>query len=48
MKAICEGRTTRREVVQESLDMYRDVYIRTAQRMDVLKAVSRFVYSCTR
>lgn len=42
MKAICDGRSTRRDVVQESLDMYRDVYIRTTQRMDLLKAVRIF------
>lgn len=41
MKAICEGRTTRLNVVQESLDMYRDVYLKTTRRMDVLQAVSR-------
>ncbi|GAB7351247.1 hypothetical protein MBLNU459_g1673t1 [Dothideomycetes sp. NU459] len=49
MKAICEGRTTRREVVQESLDMYRDVYIRTTQRMDVLKAsIDKYIPSTRR
>lgn len=45
MKAICDGRSTRRDVVQESLDMYRDVYIRTTQRMDVLKAVSGSLFT---
>jgi DNA topoisomerase-3 len=36
MKAICEGRATRREVVQEMIDQYRDIYVLTAQRVDVL------------
>jgi len=40
MKAICEGRSTSREVVHESLDMYRDVFLRTTQRIDVLKTAS--------
>ena len=39
MKAICDGQSTRMQVVQESLDMYRDVFVRTTQRMDVLKTV---------
>ena len=40
MKAICDGNSTRVQVVHESLEMYRDVYVRTTQRMDVLKSVS--------
>ena len=39
MKDICEGRATRAQVVHESLEMYREVYVRTTQRMDVLKTV---------
>lgn len=39
MKAICEGRMTRNDVVQTSLDKYRELFVRTAQQMDVLKAV---------
>lgn len=39
MKAICDGRTTRINVVHESLDMYRDVYIRTTRQLNVMKAV---------
>ena len=39
MKAICEGRKTGREVVQETIDQYRAVYARTQQRLDVLRAV---------
>jgi len=41
MKAICEGRKTRTEVVHETLEQYRAVYIRSQQRIDVLKRVSR-------
>ncbi|PNS17943.1 DNA topoisomerase 3 [Sphaceloma murrayae] len=41
MKEICEGRTTKADVIHESLDMYREVYIRTTQRMDILKSSFR-------
>lgn len=37
MKAICEGRKSRTEVVQESLHQYRDVFTRTQQEIGVLK-----------
>lgn len=40
MKAICAGTTNRNDVVHESLEKYREVYIRTVQQIDVLKAVS--------
>lgn len=40
MKAICEGRKTRLEVVQETLEQYRNVYVRTQQRLPLLHAVS--------
>lgn len=40
MKAICEGRKTRAEVVAETVEQYREVYIRTQQRIDLLQAVS--------
>lgn len=40
MRAICAGTTTRGDVIHESLDMYRDVYIRTKRGINVLKAVS--------
>lgn len=39
MKAICEGRKTQREVIEETVEQYRAVYVRTQQRLDVLKAV---------
>ena len=40
MKAICEGRKNKREVIQESLDQYRDVYLRVQQQLPMLHAVS--------
>lgn len=39
MKAICEGRTTRREVVQDSVEQYREVYARSQRQFHLLKAV---------
>lgn len=39
MKAICDGQTTKLAVVQESLDMYRDMYSRTSGRLEVMKEV---------
>ncbi|TKA58657.1 hypothetical protein B0A49_10376, partial [Cryomyces minteri] len=41
MKAICAGSTTRREVVQQSLEQYREVFARTTVRIEVLKASFR-------
>lgn len=44
MKAICEGRQTRMDVVQESLDQYRDVFVKTQRDIDVLKrSVTKYV-----
>lgn len=40
MKAICDGQSTKLQVVQESVDMYREVYIMTTSRMGVLRTVS--------
>jgi DNA topoisomerase-3 len=40
MKAICEGRSTRNDVVQQNLEQYRAVFNRTQQQINVLKAVS--------
>lgn len=40
MKAICEGRKSRREVIQETLEQYRNVYMRTQQQLPLLHAVS--------
>jgi predicted lysophospholipase L1 biosynthesis ABC-type transport system permease subunit len=42
MKAICEGRTTRQEVVRQNLEQYRTVFNRTAQQINVLKSVSQY------
>jgi DNA topoisomerase-3 len=39
MKAICEGRKTRREVTEETIAQYRAVYVRTQQRLDVMREV---------
>ncbi|CAK7235456.1 DNA topoisomerase [Sporothrix eucalyptigena] len=39
MKAICEGRTTRAAVLQESIRQYRQVYEQSSERLDVLKAL---------
>jgi DNA topoisomerase-3 len=39
MKAVCEGRKTRQEVIEETVEQYRAVYVRTQQRLDVLRAV---------
>lgn len=40
MKAICEGRKTRREVVDDTIEQYRAVYVRTQQHLNMLQAVS--------
>jgi DNA topoisomerase-3 len=40
MKAICEGRSSRNDVVQQNLEQYRAVFNRTSQQINVLKAVS--------
>jgi hypothetical protein len=39
MKAICEGRKTRQEVTRDTINQYRAVYVRTQQRLNVLKEV---------
>ena len=36
MKAICEGRKTKRNVTEETIQQYRDVYVRTQRQVDVL------------
>ncbi|CAI6333185.1 unnamed protein product [Periconia digitata] len=44
MKAICEGRSSRNDVVQQNLDQYRAVFIRTTQQINVLKAaITKYV-----
>ncbi|EUC45325.1 hypothetical protein COCMIDRAFT_95795 [Bipolaris oryzae ATCC 44560] len=44
MKAICEGRSTRNDVVQQNLEQYRVVFNRTVQQINVLKsAITKYV-----
>lgn len=40
MKAICAGTTTRNDVVHQSLEQYREVFVRTTRQINVLKEVS--------
>jgi DNA topoisomerase-3 len=44
MKAICEGRASRGDVVQQSIEQYRAVYVRTREQMSVLKEVLFFAH----
>ena len=49
MKAICEGRQSRMQVVQESLEQYREVFAKTQRDIQVLKtAVRRHVLDAGR
>ncbi|OQE46997.1 hypothetical protein PENCOP_c001G07854 [Penicillium coprophilum] len=41
MLQICSGTKTRQEVVQQSLDMYREVFIHTQRRINMLKSACR-------
>ncbi|GLA11931.1 DNA topoisomerase [Aspergillus niger] len=41
MREICAGRRTRQQVVQESLDMYREVFVHTQRRINRLKDACR-------
>ncbi|KAF2664070.1 prokaryotic type I DNA topoisomerase [Microthyrium microscopicum] len=44
MKAICDGQRTRNDVVQENIERYRAVYMRTKDQMSVLKAaVNKYI-----
>ncbi|EME89662.1 uncharacterized protein MYCFIDRAFT_193524 [Pseudocercospora fijiensis CIRAD86] len=44
MKAVCEGRRTKMDVVQETIEQYRAVYLRSTQRFEVLRrSVQRYV-----
>lgn len=50
MKEICGGRKTKNDVVHESLEQYREVFVKTTQQIEVLKEVgfqmdSRQLYS---
>lgn len=40
MRAICEGRTNKRDVLQESLHMYRNVFNQSVEELELLRAVS--------
>jgi hypothetical protein len=46
MRAICAGTATRNDVVQQNLEQYRAVFMRTAQQMNVLKTVSGVRCGC--
>lgn len=39
MKAICEGRKTKSEVVHETIEQYREVYLLSQRRMNALTTV---------
>lgn len=41
MREICAGTKTRAQVVRESLEMYQEVFVQTARRIDMLKAACR-------
>ncbi len=41
MKEICAGTKSRNDFVHETLEQYREVFVKTQQQMDVLKAVCR-------
>jgi DNA topoisomerase-3 len=41
MRDICDGNKSRREVVAESLEMYRGVFVHTQRRIELLKAACR-------
>ncbi|KAF2802960.1 DNA topoisomerase III [Mytilinidion resinicola] len=41
MRAICAGTATRSDVVHQNLELYRAVFMRTAQQMNVLKTAIR-------
>ncbi|KAI2624030.1 DNA topoisomerase [Hypomontagnella submonticulosa] len=41
MKAICEGRTTKEIVLAESIRQYRQVYMQSREKLNVLKAACR-------
>lgn len=40
LKDICAGRRSRNDMVHETLEQYRDAFVRTQQQAEVLKAVS--------
>ena len=40
MKEICAGRTSRNDMVHETLEQYREAFVRTQQQVEILKGVS--------
>jgi DNA topoisomerase-3 len=49
LKAICQGTRSRHDVVQTSLEQYREVYVKTLQGMGVIKEqVRRYVLGSAR
>ena len=41
MKEICAGTKSRHDFVQETLEQYREVFVRTQQQVEVLRAACR-------
>lgn len=39
LKEICAGARNKNEVIHETLEQYREVFVRTSQQIEVLKAV---------
>ena len=48
MRAICDGQRTKADVVQQSVDQYRAVYLRTKDQIGVLKAVGFLLHAVQR
>ncbi|KAF1985294.1 prokaryotic type I DNA topoisomerase [Aulographum hederae CBS 113979] len=48
MRAICEGRSTKNDVVHQELEQYQEVFVKTSQQMGVLKAVRLFPFTTFR
>jgi DNA topoisomerase-3 len=50
LKAICEGRISRAEVLRESVRQYRSVFLESKERVELLKAVRHVLlpYACQR
>lgn len=39
MKAICDGQKSKAQVVHETIEQYREVYIQVQRRLDALRTV---------
>ena len=46
MKEICAGTKSRNDFVQETLEQYREIFVKTQQQVEVLKAVSTLECWC--